>query len=181
MCDRSFWAFFLLPVFLSPPFQFSWPLTLDLACTSSRWPRPPGGSLPFWSSRLRPGRKMLWTDSAAVFVSKGVMDGRTSKLRSLLSLLYGVSTSPNVENQGRAFSTLAALPGGQKWISASPTHTHRRKSNGSTHASRKSSNWWFPSTHFHNRQQGRCRGAIRSAVLDIEAKGDKAPQSTTFK
>lgn len=34
----------LLPTFLSPPFQFSWPLTLDSACFSSCWLRPRGFS-----------------------------------------------------------------------------------------------------------------------------------------
>lgn len=62
-------AFFLLSAFLSPPFQFSWPLTLDLSAGPSPWSSLPSGPPGCDLAARRSGLTLL------LFCLEGFIDG----------------------------------------------------------------------------------------------------------
>lgn len=146
MCDRSFWRFnrsFLPPlcfsvsslsIFLAPYPRFK---RASRAAGPSPWSSLPSGPPGCDLDARRSGLTLL------LFCLEGFIDGPCLKASAPILVALRCLYQPTVENQGQAFSTLAALPGGQKWISAAFTPqplAHRRKTNCSTRVSRKNGN-----------------------------------------
>ena len=117
VCDRSSWLFtrsFLppFPPFSPLPFSFPGPLNLKSAASPAAGPGPHGLHC-FWSSWLWPGDWACWTGSAAI-CPEGVIDGCVphSFGPCAVHVVSRCLHHQTMENQGQAFSTLAALPRG---------------------------------------------------------------------